>query len=233
LTEKPHRFRSIGSKRSFELVIREMQKAITREDLKPGQKLPAEPELAAQFGVSRSALREALKALELSGYLEVRRGYGGGTFVSAPEFEEFTVIAPPSVSSLEVTRRHLLEVRLAVEPQAARLAVSAPFEEILSLHEAIRHMESFDDRPAHVLAAAANFHISLSRASGNPVFVSVLEGLRPVMFRAMASLVKDSEWRETCRLQHETIVKEIEKGDADGAENAMRVHLSAKEGEGA
>ena len=233
MTDKEHRFQSIGSKRSFELVIREMQKAITRGDLKPGQKLPAEPELASQFGVSRSALREALKALELSGYLEVRRGYGGGTFVFAPESEEFTSIAPPPISSLEVTSRHLLQVRLVIEPQAARLAVKAPFEEILSLHEAIRHMETFDDRPAHVLAAAANFHIGLAKASGNPVFVSVLEGLRPVMYRAMSKLVTDSEWREGCRLQHETIVKEIEKGDADGAESAMRTHLSMKEGEGA
>lgn len=233
MIDKEHRFRSVGSKRSFELVIREMQKAIVRGDLKPGEKLPAEPELASQFGVSRSALREALKALELSGYLEVRRGYGGGTFVSAPEPEEFTVIAPPSVSALEVTRRHLLEVRLAIEPHAAQLATKAPFEEILSLHEAIRHMETFDDRPAHVLAAAANFHIGLARASGNPVFVSVLEGLRPVMYRAMSNLVRDARWRESCRLQHETIVKEIEKGDAGGAERAMRAHLSTKEGEGA
>lgn len=227
---KGHQFQSISSGRSFELVIREMRKAIVRGDLQPGEKLPAEPELAAQFGVSRSALREALKVLELTGYLTVRRGYGGGTFVSTPSAEEFTVISAPPVPTLEVTPRQLLDVRLAIEPYSARLAASAKFDEILALHEANRHMEIFDDRPAHVLAAAVDFHVAVAQAAGNPVFVVLLQDLRPVMYRAMNRFVQSPAWREACRAEHERIVKNIEAGEPARAERAMRKHL-ASEGE--
>lgn len=229
--ESEHRFEPISSKRNFEIVMRELEKAIVRGDLKPGQKLPAEPDLAAQFGVSRSALREALKVLELRGYLEVRRGYGGGTFVSAPEAEEFTTVGPLPLPTLRVTTAQLMEVRLAIEPAAARLAASAPFDQILGLHEAIRDMETFDDRPARVLAAALDFHVAVAKASGNPVFVVVLQDLRPVIYRAMNPLVADPGWRESCREEHDLITKEIERGDPDRAEEAMRAHL-ARKGEG-
>jgi GntR family transcriptional regulator, transcriptional repressor for pyruvate dehydrogenase complex len=223
-----HQFRPIASGRSFELVIREMQKAIVRGDLKPGEKLPAEPDLAAQFGVSRSALREALKVLELSGYLDVRRGYGGGTFVATPEAEEFTTISAPPVPTLDVSAAQLFEVRLAIEPYAARLAASAPFDHVLGLHEAVRHMEVFDDRPARVLQAAVDFHFALAKASRNPIFVALLQDLRPAMYRAMNRFVQDPRWREACRNEHERIVKEIEAGEPARAERAMRKHLTSK-----
>ncbi|MGH9242740.1 MAG: FadR/GntR family transcriptional regulator [Acidimicrobiales bacterium] len=226
---KGHQFSRIASGRSFELVIRELRKAIVRGDLKAGEKLPAEPELAAQFGVSRSALREALKVLELSGYLDVRRGYGGGTFVaSPPEAEEFTRISAPPVPTLEVTPAQLQDVRLAVEPYAAGLAARARFEMILGLHEANRQMQVFDDRPARVLAAAVDFHLAVARAAGNPVFLVVLQDLRPVMYKAMNKFVQNPKWREACRVEHERIAKEIEAQEPARAERAMRKHLLSR-----
>lgn len=228
--KKSHQFAPVTSGRSFELVIREMRKAIVRGDLQPGEKLPAEPDLAGQFGVSRSVLREALKVLELSGYLDVRRGYGGGTFVaSAPEPEEFTRISAPPVPTLEVTSAQLRDVRLAIEPYAARLAAGAPFESVLALHEANRQMEIFDDRPARVLEAAVDFHVAVARAAGNPVFVVVLGDLRPVMYLAMNRFVASSRWREACRADHERIAKEIEAQEPARAERAMRKHLQRRE----
>jgi GntR family transcriptional repressor for pyruvate dehydrogenase complex len=220
-----HQFQRISSERSFEIVLRQIRDAIERGLIKPGDKLPAEPDLAAEFGVSRSVLREALKVLELSGYLEIRRGYRGGTFVSNPIPDEFTVIPAPPIPILSVSPRDLMEVRTAIEPRAAWLAAASDLEAVKGLHEAIRDMEIFDDRPAHVLAAATDFHVAVARASANSVFAPILESLRPVMYMAMNPLVQIQEWRERCRADHERIAKEIEAGHPDQAEEAMREHL--------
>src|SRR5256885_11752125 len=75
-------------KRHFELIEASIRREIYNGSLVPGQKLPNEFELARQFNVGRSAVREALKVLELAGLLVVRRGYNGGTFVAPPHFEE-------------------------------------------------------------------------------------------------------------------------------------------------
>lgn len=230
MTEEPPRFQPLPSGRNFELVIKELRRAIARGQLRPGQKLPAEPELAGQFGVSRSALREALKVLEVSGDLDVRRGYGGGTFVAQPRAEEFPVVAPPTPLPTNLAAHQLMEARLAIEPFAARLAAGADLQAVLGLHEAIRHMRAFDDRPAKVLAAAFEFHLAVAQAAGNPVFVAVLQALRPQMYQAMNRLVQDAAWRERCRFDHQRIAKEIEAGDAARAERAMRRHLLNKGG---
>lgn len=225
-----HRFEPIATGRSFELVIRELRKAIDRGMLKPGEKLPPEPELARQFGVSRSALREALKSLELTGYLEVRRGYGGGTFVAAPPSDDFTTVPALQVRTLDISPAQLIEVRLAIEPSAARLAAKrADLERLLAVHAAHEQGVRTDGRPARVLAALADFHVAVARASANPVFVAVMEGLRPAIYRALNRPAQDATWASACRTEHAGILERIEAGDVEGAELAMFRHLHGKE----
>jgi GntR family transcriptional repressor for pyruvate dehydrogenase complex len=234
VAQTEHKFQRITTGRSFELVTRELRKAIDRGDLKPGEKLPAEPDLAKQFGVSRSALREALKSLELSGYLIVRRGYGGGTFIAPPPSDDFTTVPAPGVPTLDVTPVQLLEVRLAIEPRAARLAAGhADLEHLLALHAAHKDGQRTGGRPARLLAALADFHVCVARASGNPVFVAVIEGLRPAIYRALNRPVQDATWAAACQREHAGILDMIEARDVERAELAMYRHLHGKEEPGA
>ncbi len=207
-------------------MVGELRRAVERGELAPGQKLPAEPALAAEFGVSRSSLREALKALQLSGYLEVRRGYGGGTFVALPEAEEFMVVPAPAVPTLAVSARQLMDVRLAIEPHAASLAVTANLERRLALQAAEAEGAAVDDHPARALAAIVKFHIAVAQAAENPVFVIILEGLRPLMYRSMNALVQRAGWRTDCFQDHADILHHIEAGDGEAAAAAMRGHLA-------
>ncbi len=222
---KGQQFNAVGTRRTFELVLRQLREQLESGRLKPGEKLPAEPELAAQFGVSRTALREALKILELSGYLEIRRGYGGGTFVAKPTAEEFKMIMPSTMPIAAVTPRQLSQVRLAIEPQAARVAAQANLRDVQPLEDTVREMHVFDDRPARVLEANVDFHVAVAKVSANPVFVALLEELRPTVYRELNLLVRDPSWREACRKEHERIIKEVMDGDYEGAERAMRRHL--------
>lgn len=208
--------------------MRQLRGQLESGRLRPGEKLPSEPDLAAQFGVSRTALREALKVLELSGYLEIRRGYGGGTFVATPAPEEFRRIAPGGLSFSNVTPHQLGEVRLAIEPHAAGIAARVELRDVGPLEDTIREMEVFDDRPARVLEANFGFHVAVAKACGNPVFVAVLEELRPAVYRDLNLLVRDAGWREDCRREHRMIVEEIRAGGEEGAETAMRRHLEGE-----
>src|SRR5262245_56704069 len=139
-------FAPVSAGRSFELVLNALRQAIESGELVPGEQLPAEPALAGEFGVSRSVLREAMKALELSGDVEVRRGYGGGTFIARPRSAEEHA---PVMNALEITAAQLFDVRLALEPVAARLAAESGSERARALREAVNDMEVLDERPAH------------------------------------------------------------------------------------
>ena len=218
-------FERISSGRSFELVLNALRRAIEAGHFAPGDRLPAEPVLAEQFGISRSGLREALKALELSGDLEVRRGYGGGTFVAQPRTAEDHV---PVTNSLEISASQLLDVRLALEPAAARLAAESGTAKARSLREAVNDMEVLDERPAHVLAADFDFHLAVADATGNPVFASVLAGLRPVSYRALNEAAQSPAWRERAREDHERIAFEISRRNHVLAEMLMREHIDAE-----
>lgn len=222
---KEQRFKPLRSGRNFELVIRQLREMLETGQLRSGEKLPTEPDLAAQFGVSRTTLREALKVLELSGYLEIRRGYWGGTFVAEPSSEEFKMIAPSAMSLLVVNSRQLSQVRFAIEPSAAMIAAQMDVRDTRPLEDAVREMEVFDDRPARVLEANFNFHIGVARISANPVFIAVLEELRPAIYRDLNLIVRDSGWREACRTEHGHIVKAIEAGNREETGRAMRQHL--------
>src|SRR5690348_13268483 len=174
LSSVPSWLRPLTSGRNFALLVERLRRAIEAGELKTGEKLPSEPELASLFGISRSAVREALKVLELSGYLEVRRGYGGGTFVQAGPAEEFTTVPPPPLPAVSVSSRQLLEVRSAIEPYAARLAAACKPQDRDRLEHLVHAAPVDEDRPAEVLRATFDFHLEIVRTGANPVFVGVL-----------------------------------------------------------
>lgn len=221
--EPGYAFESIGVVRGFEKIVSTLRGAIVRGDLAPGHRLPSEPDLAMQLGVSRPMLREALKALEVSGYLEVRRGYGGGRFVSAPEAEEFVSIKAAPLSTLDVEARHVMDVRLAVEPMAARLAAAA--HDSTDLGRALRKLGTAGSRPARVVDALVQYHLALVECSGNPVFVAVYESLRGPIAMSLGQRVADATWCAASRERLTHLMRLVDDGEADAAERAARRYL--------
>lgn len=216
-------FEPIGVGRGFEKIVASLRGAIVRGDLPAGQRLPSEPDLASALGVSRPMLREALKALEVSGYLEVRRGYGGGRFVSAPEPEEFHSITSAPLSTLDVETRHVMDVRLAVEPMAARLAARA--RDAADLGRALRKLGLAGTRPARLVDAHVQFHLALVESSGNPVFVAVYESLRGPIAMDLGTRVRDPQWCGASRDRLTHLMRLVDDGEPDAAERAARRYL--------
>lgn len=223
-------FQPVASGRSIEHVLGEMRRAILTGKLVGGQRLPAEPELAAQFGVARSTLREAMKALELSGYLEVRRGYGGGTFVVEVEPEEFTIIRGPRLATLHLSARQALDARMAIEPHAARLAAGATFDKLIQLQTSNRDLALREQSPGRVLLTVFQFHLCVATAAGNPIFTAVLEALKPLMYRTLNERTQAESWRRACLADHREITNQIAAGDREGAAQAMLEHVEREAG---
>jgi GntR family transcriptional regulator, transcriptional repressor for pyruvate dehydrogenase complex len=217
-------FEPVGAGRGFDRIVSNLRGMIVQGVLAEGQRLPSEPDLALQLGVSRPMLREALKALEVSGYLEVRRGYRGGRFVSGPEGDEFDAITSAPLSTMNVELCHLMDVRLAIEPMAARLAAQA--RNGAGLGGALRQLALSGARPARTVAALVEFHLALVEASANPVFAAIYESLRDPIALGLRERACDADWciAASDRLSH--VMRLVEDGEADAAERAVRRYLT-------
>ncbi|WCB94855.1 Putative L-lactate dehydrogenase operon regulatory protein [Baekduia alba] len=186
----------------------EVGKLVTSRRLAPGQRLPSERALAAELGVSRPALREGMRRLVDLGVIEARRGEG--TFVSVLDFE------------------HLNEVRLSLEPLAARLAAQRRDADVLAALEAeVGRLEALLPDVEAFAEADQAIHELVARASGNAVLQRMLGELE-VLLRLSRGRTSGSETLRADTLRELTeLAARIREGDEAGAERAMRAHLAA------
>jgi GntR family transcriptional repressor for pyruvate dehydrogenase complex len=172
----------VRATRTFEAAIEHLTEAIERAGLRTGDRLPNEGALAEQLGISKPTLRQALRVLELSGLVEVRRGKSGGIFVVTdlvPSVAIFTAVKLEEEAAVDVLRaRRVLE--RAVVHEAMRMATPADLVELERTIELLeRHL---GERPS-VMRADAMFHRALVRSCRNETIQTAMRG---VATRALA-----------------------------------------------
>lgn len=194
-------------------------------ELRPGDKLPAERELADQFGVSRTAIREAMKALTHSGLVVIQPGRG--TFVtdisSKVVRHSFDMLVR---GSNETGIKDLIEVREILEPEIAALAaVRAGSEDIESMEEAVRAMDMAMDDLETFIEADLDFHLALAQGSNNVLIPALIDTLVELLreHRKRAASVEGGMSRG--QPHHKIILAAIKNNDANAARNSMRGHL--------
>jgi GntR family transcriptional repressor for pyruvate dehydrogenase complex len=211
--------------RLYEQIVAQIEARILDGELRPGDKLPAERELAEQFGVSRTAIREAMKALMLSGLVEIRPGRG--TFVT----NSTSVVVRNSIDMLvrvgsEAGIQDLIEVREILEPEIAALAaVRASEEDIRSMEEAVAAMDQAMEDADTFVEADLDFHLALAQGTNN--------ALIPVLIDSLVDLLREHRERaanvegglERGQAFHEIILDAVKNKDANGARKSMRAHL--------
>ena len=206
-------------------VAREIGRRIVSGSYAPGDLIEDEAALAARYQVSRPVVREAVKTLAGKGLLEVRRGIGTRVRPRASwgHFDDdvlaWSQSAPPRSSFL----RQLLEVRVIVEPKAARWAAERGSDEYLDLiRSAIERMEEGKGSVEDFVVADAIFHRSILRAAENE-FLGAFEG---VIFSALLSSIrmtnKDPRTNEESLQFHREVYEAIAAHDPVGAERAMQ-----------
>jgi GntR family transcriptional regulator, transcriptional repressor for pyruvate dehydrogenase complex len=218
-------YKLVQSSRLYEQIVKQIEDSIERGELKEGDQLPAERELALQFGVSRTAVREAVKALREKGLVEAYPGRG--TFITSETSNSIRLTFDRMIKSgpREGTL-HLVEVREILEPEIAALAAKRVTEESLNeLREAIGIMDSAKNDPDSYIEADLDFHLALAEAAANPLILSLIDSIVGVLREQRLSIFQIEGGPERGQYHHKRILEAIENHDSSGARDAMRAHL--------
>jgi GntR family transcriptional repressor for pyruvate dehydrogenase complex len=228
-------FKPIRPKRLYEEIVEQIRQLMKGGELKPGDKLMSERELAERLQVSRPSVREAIRSLEMMGFVEIRRG--DGTFVR----DTNTDIIRPLAMFLAVEKSSLLEmfeVRRIFETATARMAAErASDEEVDEIHKALEGMiASFnaqDSERGEEYDIA--FHYGIADATHNALLSRLFRTISGEFSRSVSvarrRLYVDEVNPQKLIEQHRRIYKSIKSHDPDGASAAMLTHLTYAERE--
>ena len=218
-------YKAIHSARLYQQIVQQIEQSIIRGELKPGTQLPAERELAQQFGVSRSAVREAVKALSEKGLVEAYSGRGtfvmNGTSHAVRQSLDWMVRFGQGDGAA-----HLAAVREMFEPEIAALAATCVEEQHLAaMREAIAIMDDAQDRADAYIEADLDFHLALAEAAGNPIVLSLLDSIVGLLREQRLRVFYTDGGPERGQFHHRRILQAIEARDSNAAREAMREHL--------
>jgi len=213
-----------------EKIIAQISDALVSGELKPGDRLPPERELAEQFGVSRTVIRDAVKTLAGRGILHVK--HGAGIFVTTSEENAIGRLGALSdILPLQgVSLRDLFEIRKVLEAEGAEWAARRRNDYHLKrlrgiLEDAYRNSENLE-----VLSERdAQFHVAIAEASQNLVLVRVMLTLLDLLAKSRRESLSIPGRAKLSLKDHERIVGEIEAQTHEGARETMLEHLTSVE----
>lgn len=214
---------------AYEQVAEQLRQQILDGRLRAGDRLPSENELLTLFGVSRSTLREALRALAARDLVHTERGVTGGTFVSRVDASKVSSYLEASIGLMSgndaISVQEILEARETLEVPAARLAAARRTPEQLEALRAASERETARQFEKLRFEEHKTFHTLLVEASGNRLLALMNEpNFRVLGTRFRRSDVSESWWRRV-DADHVEITEHIAAGRGDEAAEAMRRHL--------
>jgi len=206
-------------------VVKQLISLLTNGDLAPGSRLPPERQLAESLGVGRSAVREALAALEILGIVSVRPG--SGTYLRDSTSE----LLPTTLSwglMLSASRTdELIEVRGGLEVQAARFAATRIDE--AGLDKLRGYVATMRDNLTDVdrfVEADVRFHLQIALSAGNEVLRDLLQSVRSLLRVWAERGLRDEEQARTAYEEHQAVFDAIESRDPVASADAMREHMA-------
>lgn len=211
-----------------DLLADKIRTHIISGEIPAGYIFPNETIFCEQLGVSRSTLREAYKALESTGFIKRVKRFG--TIVN--DFSDISKAAPLGTSLIMSDIDELLEFRVMIEAELARLAaLRASEENINSMKEALENMKKSGSDLADLTQHDTRFHMEIAKASGNRLLMSTMENAKDVfqtgIYRAFQRKTKTNV--ENALYFHEQILDAIIRKDSDGAYTMMRQHIESVE----
>jgi len=218
-------YKVIQASRLYEQIVQQIEESVVGGTLKDGDKLPAERELALQFGVSRTAVREAIKALQEKGLVEAQPGRG--TFITRNTSNPIRQSIDRILRGDPITgTAWLVEFREILEPEIAAMAAArANAESVATLREAFLAMEgALQDGDAYI-EADLDFHLELAEAVANPLILSLIDSVVAMLrdHRTHTFHVKGGPARG--QFHHKRILEAVERRDSQGAREAMHAHM--------
>jgi DNA-binding FadR family transcriptional regulator len=218
---------AVESRRLYRQIADQITALIERGEYPPGARLPPERDLAKQLRVSRPSVREALIALEVQGYVEVRVGSGVYVLGTRP----FPAAAPVDALAEDSGPFELIKARWLIEAECAALAAkNATRPQLRAIEEALDEMDAARGRGVMPLSADRLFHRRIAEASGNSALALVVKTLwdqrtGPLFLRLERHFDTPALWSRAIE-EHREIVAAIARRDAGAARAAMRRHMN-------
>jgi GntR family transcriptional regulator, transcriptional repressor for pyruvate dehydrogenase complex len=218
-------YKVVQTSRLYEQIVQQIEESVRKGTLKEGDQLPAERDLAQQFGVSRTAVREAIRALHEKGLVDAYPGRG--TFVANRNSNSLRQSLDRILKSGQSDRAaYLVEIREILEPEIAALAAArADDQDIATMREAVTVMDNARRDADAFIEADLDFHLSLAEAAANPFILSLIDSIVALLREQRMRIFYVDGGPERGQVHHKRILDAIERRDAPGAREAMRAHL--------
>lgn len=219
-------FDPVKPARISEAIVSQIKAKVLAAELRPDDKLPSEHELAAMFGASRATVREALRALEGSGLIEIRRGARGGPFVARHGLERAGRSLTEALQVRGTPIEQVTEARLLVEPALARFAAErGRDEDLAAIGETLTRVSSSLASGETPVLGNLEFHRLVASASHNAVLVVLLDASLGILERVVEPRAIDRDLVSGMLAAHEKIYEALRSRKPDEAEQLMREHV--------
>lgn len=218
--------------RAWRLVLEHVERDLLDGRLGPGDRLASERELAADLGVGRSSVREALRVLEVMGLIRTATGSGpqSGAIVIATPTGGMSTLLRLQVAAQGFPLEDVVQTRLLLEDAVVASLAGDPDRDLAAARRVLDAMDVQELTAAEFLALDAQLHLALAESSGNTVVAAMMAGLRT----SIESYVREGaaridEWNAmaaTLRAEHRAVVAAIDAGDPDAARALVRAHIT-------
>ena len=218
-------YKVIRTSRLYEQIVQQIEESVLNGTLKPGDQLPAERDLAQRLGVSRTAVREAVKTLREKGLVEAYSGRGtfvtdGTSQAARQSFDLMVKIGQQEGSP------HLAELRLILEPGIAAMAAERiKDEDLTAMRDAVAVMERSQKDPEAYIEADLDFHLALAEAVANPLILSLIDSIVGLLREQRIKIFNVEGGPQRGQIHHKRILEAMERRDPEMARSAMRAHL--------
>ena len=222
--EQDIQYTKVKQGRIYEAVVDQLQNLIVSEKLQPGDKLLSERELAQRFGVSRTAVRDAIRVLSERGLVDVRPG--AGTFV-VREISDTVVESMGLLFQIEKSSHGALhEVREILEVEMAGIAAERAIEsDVKRIEEAFEEMHRNVNDPARFIEADLAFHLAIAEATHNKMFLILLNPIIDLLQKSRRVIVAVPEGPARALERHRQVLDGIRRKAKAEAREAMSQHM--------
>jgi DNA-binding FadR family transcriptional regulator len=203
-----------AKQRLNEKILSQIKRFIFSSKIKNGQKLPSERELSIQLKVSRVVVREALRSLEQSGFVEIKTGATGGAFVTENLHLPLANCVFDLMANNKLTLSHFFEARKAIETLAVRLAAQKAtredYEKLSQINrkvlEGVQHRTKFRE-------LNRDFHVMIAEMSGNPLLKLIIESVLELLMMLRIDFHQSERFIKNTYKRHDALIKAMENGD--------------------
>ena len=225
------RFAPIHTRRAFEEICQRIREQLAAGVLKPGDKLPAERDLAQQLGVGRNALREALRSLEIAGIVRLQKGVKGGAFIREGDSGRMNQVVADMLSLGSISVEELTEARVHIQDLVVRLASTRATRADLGALEAnidLTEQMTLAGRYLDRVECSRDFYQLLAAATHNPVLSMMVHSLTEILMQFVTARVAAGGKPQPRLIEkRREFLLALRARDATLAANLMRTHLAS------